>query len=158
MPNAELDVFLGTVLLSDYSKLPQETLYWFNNKDVGVELVKRKMSRNRFQEIKKYLHLADNDHLPRNDKLGKVKDYWQLMKRNFIQFGVFCHHLSVDEQMVPYYGHFSTKTFMRNKPVKFGMKIWFLTSEGYPFFFQVYTGKDDSANGPLGERVVKTLT
>ena len=48
---------------------------------------------------------------------------------------------------------------MRNKPVKFGMKIWFLTfSEGYPFSFQVYTDKDDSANGPLGERVVKTLT
>ena len=39
------------------------------------------------------------------------------------------------------------------------MKIWFLTSsEGYPFSFQVHTGKDDSANGPLGERVVRTLT
>ena len=81
------------------------------------------------------------------------------MKRNFIQFGAFCRHLSIDEQMFPYYGHFSTNMFMRNKPVKFGMKIWFLTSsEGYPFSFEVYTGKDDSANGPLEERVVKTLT
>ena len=81
LPYAELVVFLGTVLLSGYNKLPQETLYWSNDEDVGVELVKRKMSRNRFQEIKKYLRLADNDHLPQNDKLGKVKDYLQLMKR-----------------------------------------------------------------------------
>ena len=61
--------------------------------------------------------------------------------------------------MVPYYEHFSTKMFMQNKPVKFGMKISFLTScEGYSFSFQVNTGKDHSANGPLGERVVRTLT
>ena len=147
LPYAELDVFLGTVLLSGYNKLSQETLYWSNDEDVGVELVKRKMSRHRFQEIKKYLHLADNDRLPQNDILGKVKDYLQFMKRNFIQFGVFYHHLSIDEQMVPYHEHFSTKMVMRNKPVKFGIKIWFLTSsEGYPFSFQVYTGKDDSAN------------
>ena len=159
LPYAELDVFLATVLLSGYNKLSQETLYWSNDEDVGIELVKRKMSRNRFQEIKKYLHLADNDHLPQNDKLGKVKDSLQLMKRNFIQFGVFCHHISIDERMVPYYGHLLTKMFMRNKLVKFGMNIWFLTSsEGYPFSFQVYTGKDDSVNGPLGKRVVKTLT
>ena len=61
--------------------------------------------------------------------------------------------------MVSYHGHFSAKMFMQNKPVKFGMKIRFLiSSEGYPFSFQVYTRKDDSENGPLGERVVKTLT
>ena len=43
--------------------------------------------------------------------------------------------------------------------MKFDMKTWFPTSlEKYPFSFQVYTGKDDSANEPLEERVVKTLT
>ena len=60
--------------------------------------------------------------------------------------------------MVPYFGHFSTKMYMKNKPVKFGMKIWFLaSSQGYPFAFQVYTGKSDSKEGPLGERVVNEL-
>ena len=52
---------------------------------------------------------------------------------------------SSDEQMVPYHGHFSNKIYMRNKPVKFGMKIWFLAStQGNPFSFDVYTGKDMS--------------
>ena len=88
-----------------------------------------------------------------------VGTYLNLMQRNFLRFGVFSEHLSIDEQMVPYYGHFSTKMFMRNKAVKFGMKMWFLASaQGYPFSFDVYTGKDMSSSEPLGERVVNKLT
>ena len=88
------------------------------------------------------MHLADNDNLAKNDKLAKVRPYLNLMQGNFAQFGLFSKRLSVDEQMVPYYGHFSTKMYMKNKPVKFEMKIWFLaSSQGYPF--QVYAGKSD---------------
>ena len=110
------------------------------------------MSRNRFQEIKLYLHLAANDNLAKNDKLAKVRPYLNLIQRNFAQFGLFSKCLSVDEQMAPYYGHFSTKMYMKNKPVKFGMKIWFLaSSQGYPFAFQVCTEKSNSKEGPPGE-------
>ena len=48
--------------------------------------------------------------------------------------------------------------YMRNKPVKFGMKIWFLASaHGNAFSFNVYTGKDMSSSEPLGEQVVNKL-
>ena len=118
------------------------------------------MSCNRFQEIKRYLHLADNNNLVEDDKLAKIRKYLDLLNENFTQFGVFSQNLSIDKQMVPYYGHFSTKMFMRNKPIKFGMKVFFFLafSQGYPFSFQAYTGKDDSSDQPLGERVVNTLT
>ena len=67
--------------------------------------------------------------------------------------------MSINEQLVSYYGYFSTKTFMQNKPIKFGMKVWFLaSSQGYPFSFQVCTGRDGSSDQPLGERVVNILT
>ena len=81
------------------------------------------------------------------------------MQRNFAQFELFSKNLSVDKQMVPYFGHFSTKMYMKNKPVKFGMKIWFLaSSQGYSFAFQVYTRNSDSTERPLRERVVNKLT
>ena len=39
------------------------------------------------------------------------------------------------------------------------MKVWFFaSSQGYPFSFQDYTGKDGSSDQPLGKRVVNTLT
>ena len=116
------------MLLSGCNSLPHKRLYWSNDEDVGVNLVKKKMSRNRFQEIKRYLHLADNNNLVKDDELAKIRKCLDLLNRNFTQFGVFSQNLSIDEQMVPYYGHFSTKMFMRNKPTKFGMKVWFLAS------------------------------
>ena len=94
-----------------------------------------------------------------DDKLAKIRKYLDLLNRNFTQFGVFSQNLSIDQQMVPYYRNFSTKMFMRNKLIKFGMKFWFLaSSQGYPFSFQVYTGQDGSSDQPLGERAVNTLT
>ena len=48
---------------------------------------------------------------------------------------------------------------MRNKAVKFGIKIWFLASAQRNLFsFDVYTSKDMSSSEPLGERVVNKLT
>ncbi len=39
------------------------------------------------------------------------------------------------------------------------MKIWILASDdGYPFSFDVYTGRSPGESGPLGERVVDKLT
>ena len=40
---------------------------------------------------------------------------------------------------------------MKGKPTKFGMKVWFLTSlDGFPFAFDVYTGKIDGEKGLFG--------
>ena len=80
---ADLDVFLGIVLLSGYNSLHQEQLYWSNDEDVGVNLVKKKMSRNRFQEIKRYLHFGDNNNLVEDDKVAKIRKYLDLLNRNF---------------------------------------------------------------------------
>ncbi|KAG8190235.1 hypothetical protein JTE90_011956 [Oedothorax gibbosus] len=47
--------------------------------------------------------------------------------------------------------------YMRNKPIKFGYKLWILaSSQGYPFNIQVYVGKEATVTDkiPLGTRVV----
>lgn len=45
--------------------------------------------------------------------------------------------------------------FMKGKPIRFGYKIRMLcSSDGYPFAFEVYTGKSGSNDdGPLGKQV-----
>ena len=44
LPHSDLDAFVGIVLLSGYHTLPQEHLYWCHVEDVGVNLVKKKIS------------------------------------------------------------------------------------------------------------------
>lgn len=158
LTKVELRAFLGILLLSGYHSLAREKLYWSRDEDVGVPIVSDKMPRNRFQEIKRYIHLADNASLDKNDKLAKVRPYLDHCKELLSQFGVFAKNVSIDEEMVPYYGRSAIKQYIRGKPIKFGMKLWVLaSSDGFPFSFDVYTGKNDTGEGLLGERVVKKL-
>ncbi|XP_058802842.1 piggyBac transposable element-derived protein 3-like [Phymastichus coffea] len=69
-----------------------------------------------------------------------------------------------NEIMVKYYGRFGIKQCIRNKPIRFGFKVWALcSSDGYIYELDIYTGKAgiDERNPlvavGLGSRVVMKL-
>jgi len=62
--------------------------------------------------------------------------------------------------MIPYFGRYSIKMFIRGKPIRFGYKLWALCgADGYPYKLMIYTGRDQEANhtDPLGTRVVNHM-
>ena len=159
----ELLGFVGILLLSGYHTLPQTRLYWSNDEDKGVDVVKNCMSRNRFQSIKRNLHLSDNEKLDKSDKFSKVRPFLNMLNKKNMQFGIFVHSLSIDEQMVPYFGRHSCKMFLKGKPVRFGFKIWCLcSSEGYLFYSLPYAGQEPnkkfSSLGLGGDVVLNSLS
>ena len=95
-------------------------------------------------------------------KTAKVDPIHDALLENLQQFGVFHKLLSIDESMVPYYGKFPIKQFIRGKPVRFGYKCWFLCgSDGYPYNFDLYKGaqKNENKGQPgVGNRVVKQMS
>lgn len=94
------------------------------------------MSRNRFRAIKRNIHCADNKNLNLDDRFSMLSPLFNLLDKNFMQFGVFPYNLSIDEQMLPYFGRHSAKMFIKGKPVRFGFKMWCLAgSTGYFFQF-----------------------
>ncbi|XP_049947601.1 piggyBac transposable element-derived protein 2-like [Schistocerca serialis cubense] len=155
----ELKSFIGILLLSGYHRLPHENMYWEQAPDVGVPLVFNSMSGNSFREIKRFIHLNDNSKIDRNDKMYKLRLYFEILKKEFGKFGVFHSELSIDEMMVRYYRKPSAKMFLRGKPIKFGYKIWCLTSSnGFLYNFSPNCGKTDNKQEPLGARVINELT
>lgn len=73
------------------------------------------------------------------------------MNEKFMQFGIWEVQLSIDEQMVPYFGRHSCKMFMRGKPIRFGYKLWCLcSSAGYLYNCIPYAGSADKYNKQLG--------
>ncbi|XP_033228842.1 piggyBac transposable element-derived protein 3-like [Belonocnema kinseyi] len=77
-----------------------------------------------------------------------------------MQFGIFSHNLSIDEEMVPYFGRHSCKMYIKGKPIRFGFKLWCLcSSNGYLFKFIPYCGKTTTHESDLGlgENVVLEL-
>ena len=65
-------------------------------------MVYEAMSRKDFEEIKRYIHFADNDNLDNNDKFAKVRKLYDIANKTLQQFSFFHTYYSIDEQMVPY--------------------------------------------------------
>ena len=65
--------FLALLLLSGYVSLPRRRMYWEKLRDVNNKAVASTMSRHRFEEIFRFLHLADNNHLQKEDKFAKIR-------------------------------------------------------------------------------------
>ncbi|XP_066471482.1 piggyBac transposable element-derived protein 2-like [Tiliqua scincoides] len=157
---SEMRKFIGILLLTGYHPLPQSKYYWSMDCDKGVPAVRETMPKTRFEEIKKYIHLSDNSKLEKRDKFCKVRPFFDELNKRFLQFGVFSYRLSIDEQMVPYYGHNAAKKFVRRKPLKFGFKLLCLASaNGYLYQFVPYAGASEASKDGLGlgERVVLQL-
>lgn len=156
-----LKKFMGIMILSGYHTLPAIKLYWSKDEDKGLSLVRKCMSRNTFLSIKQNIHLSDNNNLDQNDKFAKLRPIFDIINEKYLQFGIFSHNLSIDEEMVPYFGRHSCKMFMRGKPVRFGFKLWCLcSSNGYLFKFIPYGGKmagREKSEFNLGEEVVLNL-
>lgn len=164
LDDEDLHTFIGIILFSGYHALPRERMYWCRDEDVSVPFVSSAMSRNRFDDIKRYLHVANNNEVDAKDKMFKLRPLITAINQRFQQFGIFTQCLSIDEQMVPYYGRHSSKMFIRGKPIRFGFKLWVLASDdGYPYNVMVYCGKNRAAEGDenegygLGRRVVMSL-
>jgi hypothetical protein len=159
---SETDVenFLGILLLSGYHTVPSERDYWANDPDLHVPIVAAAMSRDHYLKIKQYLHLANNQKLEQGNKVAKVSRLYALLNESLVQVGIFHTNLSVDESMVPYFGHHSSKMFIRGKPIRFGFKLWVLAGDdGFPYKLEIYTGRQNGTQikMPLGFSVVTRL-
>ncbi|KAJ8887505.1 hypothetical protein PR048_013720 [Dryococelus australis] len=79
-----------------------------------VSKVAETMRCNRFDEILRYLHVADNTAMSDTDHI-------------------------IDDSTIPYFGRHSAKQFIRGKPIRFSYKLWVVADPaGYIFHLNPY--------------------
>ena len=122
----EMRAFLALLLLSGYVSLPRRRIYWEKLPDVHNEAIASTMSRHRFEEILRFLHLADNNHLQKEDKFAKIRPLVSLLNTKWLAHFPKENFLAVDEAMAPYYGRNGLKQHIHGKPITFGYKVWCL--------------------------------
>ncbi|XP_064116478.1 piggyBac transposable element-derived protein 3-like [Macrobrachium nipponense] len=128
----ELKVFLGILLLSGIVPVLSRRLYWKNFPVTRNEAVYSAMEKDRFDKIMQFIHLADNTNLDDSDKYAKLRPLIRLLSTRFLSHFQPEQHLSHDEAMVEYFGRHGCKQCIRNKPIRFGYKVWCLnTDAGY---------------------------
>lgn len=156
-----MKLFLAVLLLSGYATLPRRRMYWEQQADVLNEAVSRAMPRKKFEDMLRYLHLADNKSLDKGDRFAKVRPLLAQLNERWLMFKPADSHLSIDESMIPYYGKHGAKQHIHGKPIRFGYKMWSLaTSTGYLIQGEPYQGASTTYSIPelgMGGSVVMDL-
>ena len=81
----EFSVFLAILLISEYMLLPHRRMYWEQAPNVFICAVPDLLSRNRFEEMLRYLHLADNAKLIQGGKLVKIRPFYNIVNQRFLK-------------------------------------------------------------------------
>ena len=154
----EIRAYMGFTILMGINRLPEIRDYWSTDETLRYAPIADRITRDRFEEITRYLHFVDNDKLPSRgedgySRLQKVDPIVSALKDRF-QSAYYPHcQLSVDEAMIPFKGRSSMKQYMPMKPVKHGFKVWAMADalNGYVYNLNVYTGATGERNRPRGE-------
>lgn len=150
--------FLALVLYMGMVPLKAMTDFWKGSRLYSLPFPSSVMPSNRFLAISRSLHMNDpavetaNDlkkGTPGYDKLCRIKPlYEQILAACYTFFHPY-QHISVDERMVATKARIGLKRYVRNKPTKWGIKLFVLadSSCGYTLNFFVDVGKDPEPTG-----------
>ncbi|KAK9729567.1 Transposase IS4 [Popillia japonica] len=139
--------FIAILILTGYNVLPYREYYWDLRTDTKNTMVSDAMRRDRFRQILKYIHCADNAQPDNTVKVWKIRPFMDELKIKFINNWIPEENLDFDESMIKYYGRHSSKQFTRDKPIRFGYKMWCLNSpSGYLINLDMYQGKNPRGN------------
>ena len=99
------------------------------------------MSCNRYQQIKRYLHISPpDDTYKREDWWRKMEPMASHLRQRFQQHFHPSSNLSFDEMMVLCKGKSAHTIKLPGKPIDQGYKIYALCDRGYTYLFLFYSG------------------
>ena len=143
----DMKKFLVILLIMGRTPQPSMDCYWNQNEWFSSNLISSLMPLVRFQQILRFLHFVDNNQAPDKtnpayDRLWKIRPLVDMMRTRFRQEAVLSQALSFDEIMVPYKGRLNIKQYMKDKPTRWGVKLYAIGSvNGYLADFEPYMGK-----------------
>ncbi|KAJ6643847.1 PiggyBac transposable element-derived protein 3 [Pseudolycoriella hygida] len=158
LSKVELRAFFGILILSGYNRLPGKPMYWNSDKDMRNEAVAETMRRDRFDKIMQALHFTSNTNLDQSDKFAKLRPVIYHLQKQFMRnFMPTDEAISHDEAMVEYFGNHGCKQAIREKPIRFGYKIFCQnTTSGYLIAFNPYQGRTFDVDEEMEEKFGKS--
>ena len=140
----EMKKFLAIVLYMGVIKHPSIETYWSEDPFYKNNFVPQLMSRNRFQLLLRFIHVADIQSLENDeDRLYKVRNLLTLLEKNFTDCRKLGKCIAADETMATWRGRLLFRQYNPGKAHIYGVKVYKLCdSKGYTYTSGVYAGKD----------------
>ena len=146
--NAEMNKFLGIVLLMGYVRKPKISDYWETDPVAEVPFIRKVLSRTRFQHLMKFLHCDSNGPTFVGDRLYKFRHIQEMLLQQFMTVYTPKQQICIDEEIMLWRGRLAFRTYLPGKRNKYGVKLYVLCEpSGYVYNFVVYSGRHDSVPG-----------
>ncbi|GFN83839.1 PiggyBac transposable element-derived protein 3 [Plakobranchus ocellatus] len=141
--NKEIEIFIGLYLRMGLMKAHCVRAYWAF--ETRYPPVADEMPRNRFEILARHIHFCENtaisEERKKDDKIWKVRSWVEGFRGNLEKIPP-AQNQSVDEIMVAFKGRSGIKQYLRNKPRKWGFKLWAGAGcDGILHDFDIYRGK-----------------
>ena len=153
----ELKAFLGLRLQMEKCVIkPRYESYWQgagHNFIAHTPGFREVMECDRFIALWGFLHLVDqtDEAVDKSDKIYKVRPMLDRMLPLFRRYYSPRQQLSLDEGMIPTKNRLAIKQYIRDKPVRWGIKSFLLceAKTGYILDAEIYTGRVKDRHWPL---------
>eukprot|EP00117_Sycon_ciliatum_P013188 scpid78025/ scgid4574/ PiggyBac transposable element-derived protein 4 len=145
--------FIGLLSYMGIVRLPRIQHYWSTAPPLHGTWARAMIStRTRFQALLSFLRVVDHTLEDRSDKLHKVRYLCDHICTTSCQLFQPSRNIAIDERMVKTKARFSYKQCIRNKPVKFGVKVFALcdSDSSYLCNFKIYTGRAEAGQADVG--------
>jgi len=161
---SEVYKFFSIILHMSLVEKPHIKDYWSTNPVLQTTYASKLMKRDRFISIFSMLHIANNDKYVRKcqpgyDSLYKIRSYVNFLNDKMSTLYYPGQNITVDEGVCPFRGRVHFRVYMKNKPEKYGMKLYIASDPltGYTLNFEIYSGKGQENNSiiPLYSRLLK---
>lgn len=152
----EIMVVIGVTLMMSYNRVPRMSMYWSENKSLRNEAIASAISRDRFLLLSSKLYFNSPEKPSGSGKTYYIDELLNCLKYTFNRVRSEATFQSIDESMIKFKGRSTMKQFMKDKPVKRGIKGWTRADaeSGYVYDLNIYKGKEvEVLEGTLGERV-----
>ncbi|CAG5056292.1 unnamed protein product [Parnassius apollo] len=154
----ELKTFFSVVIHMTLVQKESFDSYWSTREIIETSFARKHMNRNRFRAIYSCLHLNDNsNYKPRNDP---EYDAFFKLRPYFDELCFLCENsfypnenLTIDEGTCGFRGRVHFRVYNKDKPDKYGMKVYMLcdAETGYILRMVPYVGDSKSVETIIAE-------
>ena len=151
----EIKKLFGIILCMKLNHKPELRNYWSKNVIYKSDFFSNRscLSRNRFEELVRFLRFSDYENLDQDDALTKIRPFLTFVEDKCKNVYVPAKNICVDESLLLFKGRLKFRRYVPSKRARYGILSYCLceSSTGYTWNILVAAGRIEN------ERIMSTL-